>query len=319
MVAARGADGAGRGVAVLDARPAEPLVRRGVHARPRAAPSLGATLHAVVHTENTPPLWYVLEWAITRVLGTGAVALRLLSALAGVATVPVAWAIGRELSSRRAAAIAAPRSSPSIPCSCGTPRRRAPTSCSCCLRRWRCCASCAPCARAARRGDGGVRADRVAGAAHPLLRRVPARADGVVAAVGPRPPPRGAGGGRRRSRIVGLALLPLISAQGGHGTQWIGEWRSVEPPAGDPPVLPHRATTARRSATASSCSSRCRSSPGVGFGLWRVLTPREERGALIALAIAAGGMLLPIAAGRARRGLPRAPQPRRGDGSRDRG
>jgi len=24
--------------------------------------------------------------------------------------------------------------------------------------------------------------------------------------------------------LVGLALLPLISAQGGHGTQWIGEW-----------------------------------------------------------------------------------------------
>ena len=65
--------------------------------------SLGATLRAVVHTENTPPLWYVLEWAISRVLGTGAVALRLLSALAGVATVPVAWAIGRELAGRRAA------------------------------------------------------------------------------------------------------------------------------------------------------------------------------------------------------------------------
>jgi hypothetical protein len=59
--------------------------------------SLGTTLHDVVHTENTPPLWYVLEWAITRVLGTGAVALRLLSAIAGIATVPVAWAIGREL------------------------------------------------------------------------------------------------------------------------------------------------------------------------------------------------------------------------------
>ena len=24
--------------------------------------------------------------------------------------------------------------------------------------------------------------------------------------------------------LVGLALLPLISAQGGHGTQWIGRW-----------------------------------------------------------------------------------------------
>ena len=66
-------------------------------------PSLGATLHAVVHTENTPPLWYMLEWGVSRVLGTGPVALRLISALAGVATVPVGWAIGRELSSQRAA------------------------------------------------------------------------------------------------------------------------------------------------------------------------------------------------------------------------
>src|SRR5260370_9268393 len=24
--------------------------------------------------------------------------------------------------------------------------------------------------------------------------------------------------------LTGLALLPLISAQGGHGTQWIGRW-----------------------------------------------------------------------------------------------
>ena len=39
-------------------------------------------------------------------LGTGEVALRLPSALAGIATVPVAWAIGRELAGRRAAAIA---------------------------------------------------------------------------------------------------------------------------------------------------------------------------------------------------------------------
>jgi uncharacterized membrane protein len=69
--------------------------------------SLGATLHAVVHTENTPPLWYVLEWGVSRALGTGVVALRLLSALAGIATVPVAWAIGRELAGRRAAIVTA--------------------------------------------------------------------------------------------------------------------------------------------------------------------------------------------------------------------
>src|ERR1700677_1512827 len=77
-------------------------------------PSLWATLRAVVHSENTPPLWYVIAWADSRVLGTGEIALRLPSALAGIATVPVAWAIGAELerthsgrSSRRAAAACA--------------------------------------------------------------------------------------------------------------------------------------------------------------------------------------------------------------------
>lgn len=70
-------------------------------------PSLWATLRSFVHTENTPPLWYVIAWADSRVLGSGEVALRLPSALAGIATVPVVWAIGRELTGRRATAIAA--------------------------------------------------------------------------------------------------------------------------------------------------------------------------------------------------------------------
>ena len=50
-------------------------------------PSLSATLSAMVHTENSPPLWYLLEWVDVRVLGDGAFALRLPSALAGIATV----------------------------------------------------------------------------------------------------------------------------------------------------------------------------------------------------------------------------------------
>ena len=70
-------------------------------------PSLTSTLRAVVHTENTPPLWYVLAWADSRVFGTGEIALRWPSALAGTLTVPVAWAIGRELTGRRATALAA--------------------------------------------------------------------------------------------------------------------------------------------------------------------------------------------------------------------
>src|SRR5579875_2841733 len=69
--------------------------------------SFGHLLHQLPHTENTPPLWYVLEWLVVQALGRGAVALRLLSALAGTALIPVSWAIGRELAGRRAAAVTA--------------------------------------------------------------------------------------------------------------------------------------------------------------------------------------------------------------------
>ena len=68
---------------------------------------LGATLRAVVHHENTPPLWYLLAWADARLFGDGALALRLPSALAGIVTVPVVWAIGQQLAGRRAALVAA--------------------------------------------------------------------------------------------------------------------------------------------------------------------------------------------------------------------
>ena len=66
-------------------------------------PSLVATLRSVEHRENTPPLWYVLIWAWSRTFGTGMLALRLPSALAGIATVPVAWGIGQQLAGRRVA------------------------------------------------------------------------------------------------------------------------------------------------------------------------------------------------------------------------
>src|ERR1700737_3893407 len=65
--------------------------------------SLHSTLSAVAHVENTPPLYYLITWGWTRVLGTGVLALRSLSAAAGVATVALAWMIGRELGTRRAA------------------------------------------------------------------------------------------------------------------------------------------------------------------------------------------------------------------------
>jgi uncharacterized membrane protein len=62
--------------------------------------SLSSTLHGMVHTENSPPLWYLIAWLDVRLFGDGEIALRLPSALAGIATVGVAWAIGRELDGR---------------------------------------------------------------------------------------------------------------------------------------------------------------------------------------------------------------------------
>ncbi|MEA2216018.1 MAG: mannosyltransferase, partial [Solirubrobacteraceae bacterium] len=34
-------------------------------------PSLFKTLHAITQTENSPPLWYIVEWVDYRILGTG--------------------------------------------------------------------------------------------------------------------------------------------------------------------------------------------------------------------------------------------------------
>jgi len=66
-----------------------------------------AMLNAVAHAETTPPLYFILAWAWAHVLGTGETALRSLSALVGIAVVPIAYLCGRDLVSRRAGVIAA--------------------------------------------------------------------------------------------------------------------------------------------------------------------------------------------------------------------
>src|SRR5436190_12084456 len=53
-------------------------------------PSLRGTLYNVRDFESTPPLYYVLAWGWTQLFGVHEAGLRSLSALAGVATVPVA-------------------------------------------------------------------------------------------------------------------------------------------------------------------------------------------------------------------------------------
>jgi mannosyltransferase len=301
--------------------------------------SIGATLRSVVHTENTPPLWYVIAWADSRVFGTGEVALRLPSAIAGIATVPVAWAIGRQLTTRRATAIAAAAfvavnplfvwysqearayglfvftSALAMLCflralHSATPRRLtafAVTASLALLSHYFAAFLLAPMiVMLLLRGRlpwlGGEAPDQGGESA---------RAQGGERAGGKREPggdertgrgePRAFGGGTERATLlacgavvlVGLALLPLAFAQGGHGAQWIGEW----------------ALTSRLEAIPQYYLTGYSGSPlghgiellvalpilaGIGYGLWSVLEPREERGALIALVIAACGVLLPI-------------------------
>jgi mannosyltransferase len=256
--------------------------------------SLGATLHGVVHTENTPPLWYVLIWAWSRVFGTGALSLRLPSAAFGVAAVAVAWAIGRELEgppTRRATAIAAAAFvavnplfvwysqearayglfvlTSALAMLCFLRARQRPTP-----RRLAAFAAAASLALLSHYFAVFLVAPMIV----LLLLHARRRATLLACAV---------------PVLVGLALLPLAAAQGGHGAQWIGEW----------------AFSSRLEAVPQYYLTGYSGAPlghgiellvalailaGLGYGLWSVLEPREERGALIALSIAACGVLLPI-------------------------
>ncbi|HEV3319710.1 MAG TPA: glycosyltransferase family 39 protein [Solirubrobacteraceae bacterium] len=256
-------------------------------------PSLWATLRSVVHTENTPPLWYVIAWADARVLGTGEYALRLPSALAGIATVPVAWAIGRELTARRATAIAMAAFVAVNPLlvwysqearAYGLFVLLAALAMLCFLR-------------ALHRPTRGRLAVFALTGSLALLSHyfavfllipmvlwlVWAHAD-RLRAVGP---------ALAALVLVGLALTPLISAQGGHGTQWIGQWAL----SSRLQAIPQYYLTDYYGAALGHGIELLLALPilaGLGLGLWRVLTPPEERGALIALALAAGGILIPI-------------------------
>jgi mannosyltransferase len=290
--------------------------------------SLWATLRGVAHTENTPPLWYIVTWLDSRVLGTGEVALRLPSALAGIATVPVAWAIGRELAGRRVAILTAALVAVNPLFVWYSQEARAYglfvlTSALAMLFFL----------RADRRlGDDAAptdwRAPELAGFAltgslalltHyfavflliPMAlwllrdarrRRAALPALGVLA-------------------VVGLALLPLISSQRGHGTQWIGRW-----------PLPERLEaivqyylTGYSGAPLGHAVELLVALPvlaGVALGAWRLLEPpplpsggdaatadgrvgapaptdpcsqTARTGAVIALLVAGGGVLIPVA------------------------
>ena len=74
--------------------------------RPLASP-LGEMLATILALEGTPPTYFILVKGWMEVFGQGEVGLRSLSALLGTATIPIMYAIGRELGGRRAARIAA--------------------------------------------------------------------------------------------------------------------------------------------------------------------------------------------------------------------
>jgi len=68
---------------------------------------LGDVVREIPRTEATPYLYYVVAWLWSSVFGLGEVGLRSLSALAGTATIPVAYGAGVVLVSRRAGIVAA--------------------------------------------------------------------------------------------------------------------------------------------------------------------------------------------------------------------
>ncbi len=266
-------------------------------------PSLVATLRSVEYRENTPPLWYVLIWAWSRIFGTGMLALRLPSALAGIATVPVAWGIGQQLAGRRQR---------------GT-RRSAR------LRRLR--ARAQPAVRVVLAGGTRLRPVRVHGGARDVVlaarrRRCPRRAGwrrsrraarrrwrrttsrcscwrrcacgccvrgarrcprSAVDVAGDSPPCRpalaaveGAFAAVAAIVLVGAALIPLALAQGGHGTQWIGAWAL----ASRLEAIPQYYLTGYSGAPLGhglELLVALEILAAVGYGLWRVLDPARER------------------------------------------
>jgi mannosyltransferase len=195
-------------------------------------PSLVATLDSMVARENTPPLWFVLVWAVSRALGTGAIALRLLSAVAGIGLVAVGWAIGAQLGSRRTAIILAAILAVSPLFVWYSQEARAYE-----LYALASAASLLYFLRAYRSSGRLVLAlwagsSVLALLAHYfavflvvpeallLLGRVLPRRGGSRASTAMRPTLAAVAA----VALSGAALVPLVLAQGGRGTLWIGQW-----------------------------------------------------------------------------------------------
>jgi len=272
-------------------------------------PSLWSTLRSMTHSENTPPLWYMIAWLDYSVLGSGEVALRLPSALAGIATVPVVWAIGRELGGRRTALLAAALIAVNPLFVWYSQEARAyglfvltaALALLCFLR-------------AEREPTRAHMAAFALSGALALLSHYFAvflLAPMVLWLARERVARRAALPAIGALTALGLALLPLISAQGGHGTQWIGRWPLSERLQ----AIPQYYLTGYSGAPLGHGVELLLALvilAGCGLGVWRSshaappAPPQSEprdgptasarrRRALIVLSITACGVLLPIA------------------------
>ncbi len=284
--------------------------------------SLVATLRSVEHRENTPPLWYVLIWVWSRIFGTGMLALRLPSALAGIATVPMAWGIGQQLAGRRAAIATAAlvATNPLLVWYSQEARAyglfvlMAALAMWCWLRadadptRGRLTAFAASGAAALATHYFAVfllapmclwllRPRRSGHPAPPGARSTDSLSmpPGSARPAGPRSrPPGGAFAAVAAIVLVGAALVPLALTQGGHGTQWIGAWAL----ASRLEAIPQYYLTGYSGAPLGhglELLVALEILAAVGYGLWRMLTPRESDSALLALGVAACGVLIPVA------------------------
>ena len=261
--------------------------------------SLAATISAVAHHENTPPLWYLLIWAWSRVFGTGMVALRFPSALAGVATVPIAWAIGGELagtgtaSARRTASVCAALVAvnplfvwysqearayalfvftTALALLCFLRAEREPTR-----RRFAAFALTGALALLSHYFAAFLVVPMALWLARTTVRR---RAGAPALAA---------------LTAIGVALVPLVAVQAGHGTQWISSWALSSRLA----AIPQYYLTGYSGAPLGHGIELLVALPilaGVLLGLWCTLSPAERNGAALALALAACGVLIPLAA-----------------------
>lgn len=254
-------------------------------------PSLIATLETTAHTENTPPLWYLLVWIWTRIFGVGAVSLRLISALAGIALVAVVYEIAYELAGRRAAIVAGALVAANPLFVWYSQEARAYELYTLTAALAILCFIYAERAPSGRRMAMFALSGSLALLSHyfavfllaPMslwLLRKRERWRVVVPAVG-------------AIAAVGLALIPLVLSQGGKGTQWIGRWSLLRRAE----AIPQYYLTGYSGEPLGHGIELLVALPliaGLAWGLLRGLAAAERKAALLCLGLAVCGVLTPI-------------------------